>query len=94
MNGLRGIFSCGSCGVWGSEYERCPLSLSLPTFATAQFKRFFDWQGGQVHTACCLWPVPASGGSVWFSVVYQGAGADTDAEQLALTEQFFDAALG
>ena len=38
-----------------------------------------------MHAACCLWPVLAS---VFFGV----SGADNDAEQLALTEQLFDAA--
>ena len=64
-------------------------SLSLPTFATAQFKRFFDC--GRV-VRC---KVPLGFGRFMHLVVlygYQGAGVG--AEQLALTEQLFDAALG
>ena len=63
--------------------------LSLPTFATAQFKRFFDC-GRAVR---CMLPV-ASGRFLHLVVLYGYQGADTDAEQLTLTEQLFDAALG
>ena len=63
--------------------------LALPTFATAQFKRFFDC-GRAVR---CMLPLGA--GRFMHLVVLSGCqGADTDAEQLALTEQLFDAALG
>ena len=63
--------------------------LALPTFATAQFKRFFDC--GRV-VRCML---PLGLGRFMHLVVLCGfQGADTDAEQLALTEQLFDAALG
>ena len=47
--------------------------VALPSFATSQFKVFFDWH---------------------LFVLYGYQGADTDAEQLALTNQLFDAALG
>ena len=63
--------------------------LSLPTFATAQFKRFFDC-GGAVR---CMLPFGA-GRFMHLVVLYGHQGADTDAEQLALTEQLFDAASG
>ena len=63
--------------------------VSLPTFATAQFRRFFDC--GRV-VRCLL---PLGGGSVMHLVVLYGyRGADVDAEQLALTKQLLDAALG
>ena len=61
----------------------------LPTFATAHFQRFFDC-GRAVR---CLLPVGA-GRFMHLVVLYAYQGADTDAEQLALTEQLFDAALG
>ena len=60
--------------------------IALPSFATAQFKRFFDC-GRAVR---CLLPLGAC--RFLHLVVYQGA--DSDAEQLALTDQLFDAALG
>ena len=63
--------------------------LALPTFATAQFKRFFDC-GRAVR---CL--LPLGFGRFMHLVVLNGyQGADADAEHLALTEQLFDAALG
>ena len=62
--------------------------LALPTFATAQFQRFFDC-GRAVR---CLLPL-GSGRFLNLVVLYGYQGADTDAEQLALTEQLFDAAL-
>ena len=61
----------------------------MPTFATAQFKRFFDC-GRAVR---CLLPLGA-GRFMHLFVLYGYQGADADAEQLALTEQLFDAALG
>ena len=64
-------------------------SLSLPTFATAQFKRFFDC-GRAVR---CMIPL-GSGRFMHLVVLYGFQGADYDAEQLSLTEQLFDAALG
>ena len=63
--------------------------LALPTFATAQFKSFFDC-GRAVR---CLLPL-ASGRFLHLCVLYGYQGADTDSEQLALTDQLFDAALG
>ena len=63
--------------------------LSLPTFATAQFKRFFD-SGRAVR---CLLPL-ASGRFLHLVVLDGYQGADSDAERLSLTDQLFDAALG
>ena len=63
--------------------------LALPTFATVQFGSFFDC-GRAVR--CML---PLGFGRFMHLVVFFGyQGADNDAEQLALTEQLFDAALG
>ena len=67
----------------------CGAPLALPTFATAQFKSFFDC-GRAVR---CLLPL-ASGRLMHLFVLYGYQGADADTEQLALTEQLFDAALG
>ena len=64
-------------------------TLSLPTFATAQFKRFFDC--GRVVR--CMLPL-GFGRFMHLVVLYGFQGADADAEQLSLTEQLFDAALG
>ena len=61
--------------------------VALPTFATAQFKRFFDY-GWAIR---CLLPL-GGGGFMHMVVLYGYHGADTDAEQLALTEHLFDAA--
>ena len=63
--------------------------LSLPTSATAQFRRFFDC-GRAVR---CTLPLGA-GRFMHLVVLYGNQGADSDPEQLALTEQLFDAALG
>ena len=63
--------------------------LALPSFVTAQFKSFFDC-GRAVR---CLLPL-ASGRFLHFCVLYGYQGADTNPEQLALTDQLFDAALG
>ena len=63
--------------------------LSLLSSATAQFKRFFDCG----RALRCLLPV-ASGRFLHLVVLYGYQGADGDAEQLSLTEQLFDAALG
>ena len=60
----------------------------LPTCATAQLKSFFDC-GRAVR---CLLPLGA-GRFMHLFVLYDYQGADADAEQLALTEQLFDAAL-
>ena len=60
----------------------------MPTFGNAQFQRFFDC-GSAIR---CL--LPLGGGRFLNLVVLYGyQGADTDAEQLALNEQLFDAAL-
>ena len=77
----------GNAGV-GVVSLRC-ASLSLPTFATAQFKRFFDC-GRAVR---CLLPL-AAGRFMHLFVLHGYQGADADAEQLALAEQLFDAAQG
>ena len=63
--------------------------MSLPTFATAQFKRFFDC-GGAVR---CMLPLGA--GRFMHPVVPHGYQcADADPEQLALADHLFDTALG
>ena len=62
--------------------------LALPTFATAQFKSFFDC-GRAVR---CMLPL-ASGRFLHLFVLDGYQGADSDAEQLSLTGQLFDAAL-
>ena len=77
----------GNAGVGVVSLRGAPLSL--PTFATSQFKRFFDC-GRAVR---CLVPI-GSGRFMHLVVLYGYQGADTDAEQLALTDQLFDAALG
>ena len=64
-------------------------SLSLPTSATVQFKRFFDC--GRVVR--CTLPLGA-GRFMHLVVLYGGQGADSDPDQLALSDQLFDAALG
>ena len=76
----------GNAGVGVVSMRGAPVAM--PTFATAQFKRFFDC-GRAVR---CLLPL---GGSRFMNlaVLYGDEGADADAEQLALTEQLFDAAL-
>ena len=73
----------GNAGVGVVSLRGAPLALL--TFATAQFKSFFDC-GRAVR---CLLPL-ASGR--FLHLGYQGA--DSDAEQLASTDQLFDAALG
>ena len=77
----------GNAGVGVVSLRGAPLSL--PTFATAQFKRFFDC-GGAVR---CMVPL-GSGRFMHLVVLYGFQGADSDAEQLSLTQQVFDAALG
>ena len=72
-----GNASVGVVGMRGAP-------IALPTFATAQFKRFFD---------CGMLPLGA-GTYMHLLVLYGYQGADADAEQLALTDQLFDAALG
>ena len=77
----------GNAGV-GSTGMRGAL-VALLTFATAQFKRFFDC-GRAVR---CLLPLH-SGGFMHLVDLYGYQGADADAEQLAWTEKLFDAAVG
>ena len=60
--------------------RRAPIALL--TFATAQFRRFFD--NGRVVR--CLLPV-GGGRFMHLVVLYGNQGADDIAEQLALTEQ-------
>ena len=61
--------------------------LALLTFASAQFKSFFDC-GRAVR---CMLPL-AAGKFMNLVVLYGYQGADADTEQLALSEQLFDAA--
>ena len=77
----------GNAGVGVICMRGAPVSLSI--FATAHIKRFFDG-GGAVR---CLLPLGA-GRFMHLVVLYGYQGADADAEQLALTDQLFDAALG
>ena len=77
----------GNAGVGVVSMKGAPLAL--PSFATAQFKRFFDF-GRAVR---CMLPL-GSGRFVHSVVLYGEQGADSDPEQLALTEQLFDAASG
>ena len=77
----------GNAGVGVVSLRGAPLALT--TFATAQFKSFFDC-GRAVR---CLLPL-ASGRFLDLCVLYGYQGADTDPEQLALTDQLFDAAFG
>ena len=63
--------------------------VALPTFATAQFRPFFEC-GRAVR---CLLPL-GNGGFMNLVVLSGYQGADFDAEQLALTEQLFHAAPG
>ena len=75
----------GNAGVGVIGLRGVPLSL--PTFATSQFKRFFDC--GRVVR--CMLPL-GFGRFMHLVVLYCFQVADTDAEQLSLTEQLFDAA--
>ena len=77
----------GTAGVGVISMRGAPVAL--PTFATTQFKRFFDC-GRAVRSM-----LPLGTGRFFHLVVLYGyQGADADAEQLALTEQLLDAALG
>ena len=63
--------------------------VALPTFATAQFRRFIDCNRAIRRL------LPFGFGRFIYLVVFSGnQGADSDAEQLALTDQLFDAASG
>ena len=77
----------GNAGVGVVSLRGAPLAL--PTFVTSQFKSFFDC-GRAVRCLLLL----ASGWFLHLFVLYGYQGADSDAEQLALTDQLFDAALG
>ena len=63
--------------------------LALPACATAQFRAFFD-RGRIVRCTLLL----GAGRIMHLVVLYGYQGADSDPEQLALTDQLFDAALG
>ena len=77
----------GHAGVGVVSLRGAPLSL--PTFATAQFKRFFDC-GRAVR---CMLP-SGCGRFLHLVVLYGYQGADREAEKLALTDQLLDAAFG
>ena len=77
----------GNAGVGVISMQGAPLAL--PTFATAQFHRFFDC-GRAVR---CMLPL-GLGRFMHLVVLHGYQGADHDPEQLALTEQLFDAAFG
>ena len=77
----------GHAGVGVVSLRGAPLSL--PSFATAQFQRFFDCG----RAVWCVLPL-ASGRFMHLFVLYGYQGVDADAEQLALTDQLMDAALG
>ena len=77
----------GNAGVGVISMRGAPVAL--PTFATAQFKRFFDCG----RAVGCMLPL-GLGRFMHLVVLYGCQGVDTDAELLALTEQLFDAALG
>ena len=80
-------FHVGNAGVGVVSLKGAPLAL--PTFATAQFQRFFFDCGRAVR---CLLPL-GWGRFLNIVVLYGYQGSDTDAQQLALAEQLFDAAL-
>ena len=77
----------GHGGVGVVSLKGAPLSL--PASATSQFRRFFDCG----RALRCVLPI-ASGRFLHLVVLYGYHGADRDAEQLSLTDQLFDAALG
>ena len=76
----------GNAGVGVVSLRGAPLAL--PACATAQFKAFFD-RGRLVR---CTLPLGACR-FMHLVVLYGYQGAATDPEQLALTDQLFDAAL-
>ena len=76
----------GNAGVGVVSLRGAPLTL--PTCATAQFKAFFDC--GRVVR--CTLPLGA-GRFMHLVVLYGYQGAVADPEQLALTDQLFDATL-
>ena len=76
----------GNAGVGGISMKGAPHAL--PSFATAQFRSFFD----SGRAVWCMLPL-GSGRFMHLVVLYGYQGTDHDPEQLALTEQLFDAAL-
>ena len=76
----------GNAGVGVVSLKGAPLAL--PACATAQFRAFFD-RGRVVR---CTLPL-GTGRFMHLVVLYGYQGAATDPEQLALTDQLFDAAL-
>ena len=74
----------GNAGVGINSFP-----LSLPASGTVRLKSFFD--SGRVVR--CTLPLGA-GRFMHLVVLYGYQGAVTDPEQLALTDQLFDAALG
>ena len=76
----------GHAGVGVVSLRGAPISL--PTFATAQFRRYFDC-GRAVR---CMLPL-GSGRFLHLVVLFGYQGADREAETLALTDQLLDAAL-
>ena len=76
----------GNAGVGVVSLKGAPLAL--PACATAQFRTFFD-RGRVVR---CTLPLGA-GRFMHLVCLYGYQGAVTDPEQLALTDQLFDAAL-
>ena len=81
-------FHVGSAGVGVVSMRGAPLAL--PTCATAQLKRFFDCG----RAVWCMQQPPGAGRFMHLVVLYGYQGADTGAEQLALIDQLFGAALG
>ena len=79
----------GHGGVGGVSLRGAPLSL--PTFATAQFKRFFFLIVVVRFGACCRM---GCGRFLHLVVLYVYQGADREAEKLAVTDQLLDAAFG
>ena len=77
----------GNAGVGVISMRGAPVAS--PTFATAQVKRFFDY-GRAVR---CMLPL-GHGRFMHLVVLYGYQGADSDHEQLALTDQLFDAIFG
>ena len=74
----------GVVSLWGAP-------LSLPTVATAQFKRFFFFDCGRA----VRFMLPLECGRFLHLVVLYGyQGADREAEKLALTDQLLGAVLG
>ena len=84
---LRTVYRVGHAGVGVVGLKGAPLSL--PTIATGGFRTYFVL-GRAIR---CLLPL-GSGRFMHLVVLYGYQGADSDVEQLALTEQLFDAASG